>query len=116
MAPTGAVADAFRPIYDRYLPGAWGTLPPQAWYLPRGPVAGIIAAAGPFSPAIHRGYAWTWRLDPQGFGRYLRTDSSYHVLPEPQRFALFDALSDAVERLGGVFDSAWETHLYVART
>jgi SAM-dependent methyltransferase len=116
MAPKGAAGDALKAVYERYLPGAWGTPPPQAWYMPQGPVAGLIEATGLFGPVVHRGYTWTWRLDPTTFGRYLRTDSSYHAVPETHRFALFDALSEAVERLGGIFDSPWETHLYVVRT
>jgi hypothetical protein len=64
---------------------------------------------------VHRAYAWTWRVDPQTLGRYLRTDSSYHLLPEAQRFAMFDALSEVVAENGGVLEWPWETHLYVAR-
>ena len=113
--PEGALGVAFKRAFDRHLPGAWGQPPGSAAYLPTGPFGAMIEGSGLFGPAIHRGYVWTWRLDPQTLGRYLRTDSSYHVLPEPQRFALFDELSAAVSEHSGVWDSPWETHLYVAR-
>jgi SAM-dependent methyltransferase len=115
LPPDGAIGAAFEKIYDTYLPGAWGTPSAQAtYYRPSGPLPGLIGGANLFGPATHRAYEWIWRLDPKTFGRYLRTDSSYHVLPEAQRFALFDALSQAVAENGGVLDSQWETHLYVA--
>ena len=105
---------AFEAAFDRYAPGVWGQPPPQAAYLPSGPFAGMFARSALFGPAMHRGYAWIWDFDPETFGRYLRTDSSYHFLPEEPRFALFDAMSDAVAAKGGVFPSVWETHLYLA--
>ncbi len=114
MAPAEPFAGAFKPIYDAYLPGAWGTPPSQAAYLPGGPYAGQIEASGLFGPVTHRAYPWTWRLTPDLLGRFLRTDSSYHALAEGPRFALLDALSGAVANLGGVMEWAWETHLYVA--
>jgi len=113
--PDEPVRGAFQRIYDRFLPGAFGAPSPEAAYRPEGMFPGLYAASGRFEAPTHRAYAWTWRLDPQMLGRYLRTDSSYHVLPEGPRFALFDALSDAVADLGGVFDAPYETHLYVAR-
>ena len=106
---------AFRPIVERHWPGAWGSPPPQAYYLQTGPVAAIIAASGLFGPVTHRAYSWTWTLDPGLLGRYLRTDSSYHALVEAERFAMFDAMSAAVADLGGQLQAPWETHLYVAR-
>jgi SAM-dependent methyltransferase len=113
--PDGPLESAFKAAYDRFLPGAWGTPPSQAGYRPTGPFSSMYAASGLFEPAAHRAYTWTWRLDPQTLGRYLRTDSSYHPVPEATRFALFDALSEAVAAHGGVMDMPWETHLYVAR-
>jgi hypothetical protein len=75
----------------------------------------MIEASGRFGAVTHRGYAWTWTMDAATLGKYLRTVSSYRVLPEPDRFALFDALSAAVEDAGDEFPMAWETHLYLAR-
>ena len=113
--PDEPARSAFQAIYDRFLPGAFGAPSPEAAYEPEGMFPGLYAASGRFEAPAHRAYAWTWRLDSQTLGRYLRTDSSYHVLPEGPRFALFDALSDAVADVGGSFDAPYETHLYVAR-
>ena len=110
-----ALRPAFRAAFDTYWPGAWGQPSPQNWYLPQGPIPSMVAATGLFQPTVHRGYNWTWALDPDLFGRYLRTDSSYHGLDETPRFALFDALAAAVADHGGTYESAWETHLYVDR-
>jgi SAM-dependent methyltransferase len=87
MPPDEPFASAFKSVVDRHAPGAWGQPPSQAWYLPVGPVAGMIEASGLFGPVTHRGYEWRWRMDAETFGRYLRTDSSYHRLPESPRFA-----------------------------
>ncbi|MDP3868893.1 class I SAM-dependent methyltransferase [Phenylobacterium sp.] len=105
---------SFKTAFDRYAPGVWGMPPSQAAYLPSGPFAGMFARSALFGPAMHHAYPWIWTLDPETLGAFLRTDSSYHFLPERERFALFDALSDAVAAGGGVLPAAWETHLYVA--
>jgi SAM-dependent methyltransferase len=115
MPPDEPFASAFQAVVERYAPGAWGRPPSQAWYLPDGPVPGLIEASGLFGPAIHRGYEWRWPMDPETFGRYLRTDSSYHALAEGPRFALFDELAAAVAGAGVAYEARWETHLYVAR-
>ncbi len=88
---------------------------PQAAYLPSGPYPGLFAASGLFGPVTHRGYAWTWTVSAQTLGKYLRTDSSYRILPEGVRFRLFDGLQAAAEGLGGTIALPWQTHLYVAR-
>ncbi|WP_332763666.1 class I SAM-dependent methyltransferase [Phenylobacterium sp.] len=114
MAVPEAFEAPFKAAFDRHAPEVWGQPPSQAAYLPSGPFAGMFARSALFGPAMHRGYAWTWDLDPETFGRYLRTDSSYHFLAEGPRFALFDALAGAVAANGGIFSSAWQTHLYLA--
>lgn len=115
MMVSEALQPAFRAAFDTWWPGTWGRPPPQSWYLPEGPVPAMIAASGLFQAAEHRGYTWTWTFDPDLFGRYMRTDSSYHALPETPRFALFDALSAAIADQGATYDAAWETHLYLAK-
>lgn len=105
---------SFKQAFDRNAPGVWGAPSPMEAYLPSGPFAGMIAASARFGPVIHRGYEWTWDLDPETFGRYLRTDSAYHFLAEPERFALFDDLAAAVAANGGMLRLPWQTHLYVA--
>lgn len=115
MAPPERLSAPFKAAYDRWLPGAWGRPPPQAWYLSEGPVAGLFAASGRFGAAVQRAYDWAWRIDAATFGKYLRTDSSYRAMPQAERFALFDALAAAVEADGGEITLAWRTHLYAAR-
>ena len=115
LTPTGPQAAGLKAAFDRHLPGVWGTPPGSSWYWPQGPIPGLIAASGLFGPSEHRAYAWTWRLTPVTYGRYLRTDSSYHVLLEGRRFALFDDLVRAVAAVDAPFDTPWETHLHVAR-
>ena len=114
LPPPPELLPAFERAFNRHAPGAWGQPSPQNWYLPSGPIPGLIDGSGLFNPVVHRGYAWTWRLDPGTFGRYLRTDSTYHFLDAGPRFALFDDLARAVADHGGVFDAPYETHLYVA--
>lgn len=115
MAVPESVEAAFKRAFDRHAPGVWGAPSPMAAYLPSGPFPGLIAASGRFETAVHRSYDWVWDLDPETFGRYLRTDSAYHFLAEPERFALFDDLSAAVAENGGHVRFPWQTHLYVAR-
>ncbi|MDR3509268.1 MAG: class I SAM-dependent methyltransferase [Caulobacteraceae bacterium] len=107
-------ASAFEAAFAIHAPGVWGTPPPQTAYLESGPFAGQFAASGLFGPVIHRAYPWTWTLTAETFGAYLRTDSSYHFLPEAPRFALFDLMTAAVAENGGVIEAPWETHLYWA--
>jgi len=113
--PPEPFAAAFHTAYDRFMPGAWGTPPPQAAYLPDGPFAPGFDASGRFGPVTHRAHAWTWAMDGPTLGKYLRTDSSYRALPETVRFGLFDALQATVETIGQPCPMPWETHLYLAR-
>ena len=114
LLPPEPCLSAFKIAYDTHLPGSWGSLPSQAAYLPSGPFARMIDQSGLFGAVTHRSYDWTWAVDPDTFGRFMRTDSSYVGVPEVQRYALFDELSAAIGDLGGVLEFPWETHLYVA--
>jgi SAM-dependent methyltransferase len=115
MAVEEPFATAFKRAFDRHAPGVWGAPSPMAAYLPSGPFPAMIAASGRFEPALHRSYEWIWDLDPETFGRYLRTDSAYHFLAEAKRFALFDDLAAAVAENGGMIRFPWQTHLHLAR-
>lgn len=106
---------AFKEAFDRHWPGIWGRESPETGYRPSGPFPTLFARSGLFAAVTHRAYAWTWRLDADTYGKYLRTDSGYRLLPEAQRFALFDSLVAAVARDDGAMAWAWETHLYTAR-
>lgn len=104
----------FKSTFDIRLPGVWGTPPPQIAYLPTGPFATQFVASGCFGPVTHQAYDWVWMLDSSTFGRYLRTESAYHRMPEAERFALFDAMADVVINHGDRMDWSWQTHLYLA--
>ena len=115
MAVPAPFEAGFKRAFDRHAPGGWGAPLAMAAFLHDGPFPGQIAASGRFEPAVHRSYDWVWDVDPETFGRYLRTDSAYHFLAERERFALFDELSAAVAENGGSIRFPWQTHLYVAR-
>lgn len=109
------VLSGFRRAFARHAPGVWGGPPSQAWYLPGGPVPGLIGANAAFGRVTHRAYPWTWRMTPEVLAAFLRTDSSFHFLPEPARYALFDDMCEAVATTGRALDAPWETHLYLAQ-
>ena len=111
----GPSAEAMGRIFEEVLPGVWGRPPPSSGYLPSGPIPGLFAASGLFEPVIHRAFGFDVEMSPEQFGRYLRTDSNYHVLPEAARFAFFDRLTHALERTDGAYRARWETQLYAAR-
>jgi SAM-dependent methyltransferase len=114
LPPAEPLLSGFQRAFSAHAPELWGLPPPQAAYLPSGPFTAMFEASGLFGPVVHRRYSWTWRLDPASLGRYLRTDSGYHVLEEARRFALFDALAAEAAALGEAVDLPWETHLYLA--
>jgi len=111
----GALARAMSPIYEEVLPGVWQRPHPSSAYLPSGPISGLFAASGLFEPAIHSAFDFDVEMSPEQFGRFLRTDSNYHVLPEAARFAFFDRLVDAVASTDGAYRARWATQLYAAR-
>lgn len=115
LAPPEPFLTAFKAIYERRLPGVWGTPHPMSWYLPLGPIPALFASSGLFAPATHRAYDWTWTFDAETFGRYLRTDSTYTPIEESARFALFDELSEAIAAQSAPLLYPWQTHLYVSR-
>jgi len=108
-----AMLAALTRIYDTHAPGLWGP-PPETWYLPSGPVAGLFAEAPDFAPVAHRGYAWTWSLDAPTYIAFLRTRSDLQTLAPAQREPIFAAIADAIADQGGRFEIAYEAHLYLA--
>lgn len=114
MPPDPSVSELFRRAFDAHAPGAWGAPHPMSAYLPTGPFRRMFEESGLFGEVVHRRYAWTWNMTADQFGKFLRTDSTYHAIPAAQRFALFDELAEAVSKAGGVLHARWETHLYLA--
>jgi ubiquinone/menaquinone biosynthesis C-methylase UbiE len=105
------LVDALTPIYARLRPKFWGS-PPEAWYLPTGPIAGLIKASGRFKPPEHRHYRWRRSYTTASFAEYLGTRSELLLLPERDRAEL---LSKVRESLPAVVETDWVTTLYLAR-
>ena len=101
------------PIYAQIAPDLWRP-PPQAWYLPEGPVRGLIDASGLFGPVTHKAYTWPERVTAGSFVRQLRTRSDYNVIELDRRDRLLAAVETALTPLGE-FALRNETHLYLAQ-
>lgn len=89
--------------------------PPESWYLPQGPVAGLFAASGRFEPATHRAFPWTWRKTLVEHLDFLRSRSDHQMLPADEREALLADLADALADQPPELALGYETHLYWAR-
>ena len=99
------------PVYSRLAPELWGA-PPEAWYLPDGPVRDQIRASGRFEDVEHRGYAWRRSYSAAGFAAYLGTRSDHLLLPERRRTELLSSVESA---LPAIVEADWATNLYMAR-
>ena len=102
----------FEQIYLRQT-GVWGP-PPEAWYLPSGPIKGEFDESGLFGPVEHKAYSWTWRHTTSSYSNLLLTRSDCRMLAPEIRKRLLDEIAKSVEDHGGVFDMAYETHLYLS--
>lgn len=110
MAPPPEVVARLEPIFAEIAPELWGP-PPEAWYLPEGPVAALFDASGLFGPVVHRAYGWSEQASAQGLVRLMRTRSYYNVLAADRRDRLLAEVARALEPLGE-FPMRNETHLY----
>ena len=113
MSPPAEILQRLEPVYAQIAPDLWRP-PPQAWYLPQGPVSSLFDASGHFEPVVHKAYAWSERASPSTFVQGLRTRSDHNVLPVSQREALLDAVEKALAPIEA-FQIQNETHLYRAR-
>lgn len=109
--PDAFLAEA-RTVYAAHAPELWAP-PPESWYLPQGPLSGLIASSGRFGAPLHRAYPWTWRHTAETFRTFLTSRSDVQILPEPRRKALIDDLSALVGDQGGLA-IGYESHLYMA--
>lgn len=89
--------------------------PPESWYLPVGPIAGLFAEAGLFEEPAHRSYAWTRTFTATLYADYLRTRSDLRMIEADKRKMLIGSIASAIEASGGPFEMNYETHLYMAR-
>jgi SAM-dependent methyltransferase len=108
-----ALLEDFRQIYLRRT-GTWG-LPPEAWYLPEGPIKAEFERAGLFAQVTHKKYPWRWHHTTASYSDFLITRSDYRMLPQATREAVLAEIAQSIDRHGGMFDMDYETHLYIAR-
>ena len=103
------------PIFARRAPTLW-VPPPESWYLPQGPVAGLFAISGLFELAEHATFPWTWRTTVAEHLDFLRSRSDYQMVAADRREALLAEIGEALRaRRGEPLELAYETHLYWAR-
>jgi len=102
---------AFQRVYETH--ASWGP-PPEAWYLPAGPVRALIDASGAFATVIHKAYGWTRRFTTASYVDLLRTRSDHHVMAPAQRGAILAGVAEAIAAHGGAFEMTYETNLYMA--
>lgn len=106
------VLTLLEPIYAEIAPDLWGP-PPEAWYLPQGPVRSMFGASGMFGPVTHKAYAWSERGSAESFVRQLATRSYYNAIDRAQRDHLLTEIQKALMPLGEL-SLRNETHLYFA--
>ncbi|MDP1988987.1 MAG: class I SAM-dependent methyltransferase [Phenylobacterium sp.] len=111
-SPPPKVLKVLEPIYAEIAPDLWRP-PPQAWYLPEGPVRTLFDASGLFGPVAHEAYIWSERVTASGFVRQLRTRSDYNVIAQDRRDRLLTEVEKALAPLGELVLRN-ETHLYLA--
>jgi SAM-dependent methyltransferase len=104
------IVERLRPVYLKWAPELWGT-PSEVWYLPDGPIAGLIVASGRFGAVTHRSYAWRREYTPSAFAAYLATRSDYARLEKGRRDQLLRAVEAA---LPPSVETEWVTNMYVA--
>jgi hypothetical protein len=104
----------FQRIYRQHLGITIGA-PPEAWYLPTGPIAAEFAASGRFAAVMNKSYPWNRAFTAAGYVEFLRTRSDHQLIPPERREALLTAIAAAIAVHGGEFEMRYETHLYMAR-
>lgn len=103
----------FKRIYLHHA-GVWGP-PPEAWYLPAGPLKSAFERSGLFGLVVNKPYPWTWRHTTASYVSFLKTRSDLQTFAPAVRQAILDDTARAVDAHGGAFDMNYETHLYIAR-
>lgn len=102
------------PIFARHAPKLWAP-PPEDWYLPTGPVAGLFAISGRFAPAAHAAFPWTWRKTVAQHLDFLRSRSDYQMVAAGPREALLAEIGEVLRARGEDIEAPYEAHLYWAR-
>lgn len=74
-----------------------------------------IDRSGLFDSVFMRRYHWTQVYTAADYVGLLESSANHHLLPEPSRSALFEAVRDAIGGCGGDIAIHYLTRLYVAR-
>jgi SAM-dependent methyltransferase len=107
------VHEELHQIYAHHVPDYSG-VPPEAWYMPAGPVAALFEQSGLFGPVSHRSYAWSKTHSTSSFVQLLETRSYIQMLARNKREALSGAITKAIDAHGGQCELHYETHLHNA--
>ncbi|MGJ4998068.1 class I SAM-dependent methyltransferase [Bradyrhizobium sp. HKCCYLS3077] len=107
------LSEQFKEISLRHT-GTWGP-PPEAWYLPSGPLKGWFDESGLFGTVEHRFYRWKLLHTTLSYANLLRTRSDIRMIAQAAREELLGDISQAIDRYGGELEVDYETHLYIAR-
>ena len=108
-----ALTARFRQIYLRRT-GMWGP-PPEAWYLPGGPIKQGFDQSALFGPVEHKGYPWKWRHTTASYTDFLLTKSDFQMMEPAKRQKMLGEIAEAIDSEGGKLTVDHETHLYIAR-
>ena len=103
----------FKAIYLRHT-GKWKP-PPEAWYLPIGPLRAGFDESRLFEPVVHRCYLWKWEQTTSSYTDFLRTKSDHLMLESAKREEMLGEIAEAIDDRGGRLTVDYETHLYMAR-
>lgn len=114
--PPAHVREVLAPIYSRLAPELenYSVVLGKSHGRVAQTAAGL-AACGAFEPAQETWFERTETYDAAAWVDFLRTHSDHQTLPPAQREALLDAVTDAIESIGGSFAMAVETVLVSAR-
>jgi SAM-dependent methyltransferase len=110
MPPEAHVLRLLEPLYRDLAPELWKP-PPQAWYLPDGPIPALFDASGLFGAVTHRRFAWAEQATARAFVRQLRTRSDYNVIEPDRRERLLAEVERVLTPLGDL-SLTNETHLF----
>lgn len=124
LAPTGALAV----VWNYRLPGESAAhRAMQAAYARHAPMLSAdqlkqdnpfqdeFDASGLFGKVQMRTYRWTQVYSAAEYVGLLASHGTHHLLPEPSRSALFQAVGEGIQRAGGEIRIEYRTRLFLAR-
>jgi SAM-dependent methyltransferase len=103
---------AFDDAYARYAPELDGPGALEEWVDEQ---KAKIESSGLFGPTQVRRYPWRFSYDANSYLELLSTYSDHILLPDENRRALFHALREEIERLGGRITKKYVAVLFFAK-